>query len=144
MQSILNRQTLSAAVITAALTSAPVLADDIDIYTSQISSQQRPNLLFVLDFSSSMKYPIVAGGAAKIDILKDAMVTVLNDNYNRLNVGLGPMYSTSTAGIKWPISPLDGDAHDVDPALPAGTFSSKDIILNRITSTNEGLSLIHI
>ena len=70
MQSILNRQTLSAAVITAALTSAPVLADDIDIYTSQISSQQRPNLLFVLDFSSSMRDPIVAGGAAKIDILK--------------------------------------------------------------------------
>ena len=138
MQSILNRQTLSAAVITAALTSAPVLADDIDIYTSQISSQQRPNLLFVLDFSSSMRDPIVAGGAAKIDILKDAMVTVLNENFNRLNVGLGPMYASQTAGIKWPISPLDGDAHDVDPTIPAGTFTAKDIILNRISSTNEG------
>ena len=138
MQSILNRQTLSAAAITAALTSTPVLADDIDIYTSQISSQQRPNLLFVLDYSSSMRDPIVAGGLPKIDILKNAMVTVLNDNFNRLNVGLGPMYASQTAGIKWPISPLDGDASDVDPAIPAGAFTSRDIILNRILSTNEG------
>ena len=138
MQSILNRQTLSAAAITAALTSAPAFADDIDIYTSQISSQQRPNLLFVLDFSGSMRDPIVDGGNRKIDILKDAMVSVLNDNFNRLNVGLGPMYASQTAGIRWPISPLDGDAHDIDPTIPAGTFTAKDVILNRILTRGAG------
>ncbi len=136
MKSIVSRRTLGAAAISALVTSAPALADDIDIYTSQISSQQRPNLLFVLDFSGSMLSPIVAGGEPKVNILKQAMVRVLDDNFNRLNVGLGPLYESQTAGIKWPISPLDGDAHDVDPDIPAGTFTSKDIILDRILTTS--------
>ena len=144
MKSILNYptcQTLCAATVTAALMSAPVLADDIDVYTSQISSQQRPNLLFVLDYSGSMGDPITnADGttSTKIDILKSAMTNVLDTNFNRLNVGLGSMYARNPTGIKWPISPLDGDAYDVDALIPTGTFTSKDIMLDMILNKNEG------
>ena len=135
MKPIASRQTLCAAVATAALTSAPALADDIDVYTSQISSQQRPNILFVLDYSLSMNNSVTlsdGSSARRINILKDAMVNLLDTNFNRLNVGLGSMFAEDPTGIKWPISPLDGDAHDVDPNIPVGTFTSKDLMLDMI------------
>ncbi|MFK7891945.1 MAG: pilus assembly protein [Granulosicoccus sp.] len=113
-------------------------ADDIDVYTAKIAALEKPNVLFILDYSGSMGWDIYGGNAyasgnpARIDILKDAMAEVLERNFDRINAGIGSLYSSTTSGIRWPISELNADASTVDPAIPAGQFTVRDIILQQV------------
>jgi hypothetical protein len=110
------------------------MADDIDVYTAKIAAQKKPNILFVLDYSGSMGWDIfgnnvsVSGNDARIDILKNAMHELLDSNVDRINAGIGSLYSTTTTGIRWPISELSADANTVDPNIPAGQFTVREII----------------
>lgn len=108
-------------------------ADDIDIYTSQIAPQRKPNVLFVLDYSGSMLWDIEGndpdhGEASRIEILREAIHTVLADNINSINAGLGSLYSKTTTGISWPISELNADASTIDSNITPGKFTVADII----------------
>lgn len=122
----------------ASIVSTSAFADDIDIYTSSITGKPKPNILFVLDYSGSMRWdvkgrdPDKTGRPARIDILKNAMDTVLSDSSEFINAGVGSLFGTSTTGIGWPISELNADANAVDPRIPAGQFTVKDIISKQI------------
>ena len=128
----------------ASIISTTSMADDIDIYTSSITGKPKPNILFVLDYSGSMRWdvngldPDKTGKPAKIDILKNAMNTVLTDSSEYINAGVGSLFSTSTTGIQWPISELNADAHTVDTSIPAGKFTVKDIISKQIMEGDAG------
>jgi len=132
-----------AAAVFASLIAASVHADDIDVYTAQIAANQKPNILFVLDYSGSMNRNIRGGRAsrnnpAKIDILKEAMAQVLDSNVDRINAGIGSLYSLSTTGIRWPVSELSADANSIDTDIPAGKFSVRDIIEKQVRGRNAG------
>lgn len=128
----------------ASIVSSTSLADDIDIYTSTITGKPKPNILFVLDYSGSMGWdvngldPKKTGKDARIDILKEAMDKVLDDSFDFINAGVGSLYSTSTTGVRWPISELNSDASTIDSDIPAGQFTVKDIINKQIKERDAG------
>ncbi len=118
-------------------------ADDIDVYTAQISAQQKPNILFVLDYSGSMAADIYGsyddnGNPKKIDILKDAMHTVLDNNVDYINAGIGSLYSRTTTGIRWPISELSADASTIDPSIAPGKYTVAEIIGRQVDERDSG------
>lgn len=119
-------------------------ADDIDVYKSQFSGQSKPNILFVLDYSGSMQEDVygnstsASGLPAKIDILKDALAQVLDLNEDRINAGIGSIFSGQPSGVRWPISELSADANTVDPDIPAGSFTVKDILIKEINQRSAG------
>ncbi len=122
---------------------APAQADDIDVYTARIAGKQKPNILFVLDYSGSMGRDIHGNNDSveddkKINILKDAMRTVLDGNLDTINAGVGSLYSTTTTGIRWPISELSADASTVDPDIAPGNFTVRDIIGQQIDERGAG------
>lgn len=130
------------AAMFASVVSSTTFADDIDIYTSGISGKQKPNILFVLDYSGSMRFDIDGlntkrtGLPARIDILKNAMDEVLTDSADFINAGVGSLYSGDTTGIRWPIGELNADANTVDSSIPVGQFTVRDIISQQINSRN--------
>ena len=142
MTSILSSRYLKPAMVSGVLigcVTIPAVADDIDVYTAQVGNNAKPNILFVLDYSGSMKDDFMGntptpGNPARIDLLKDAMNTVLNDNLNAINAGLGSLYSRTATGIQWPISELTADASSVDPAIAPGTQTVKDVIEQRVNN----------
>lgn len=117
-------------------------ADDIDVYTAQLSGNKKPNILFVLDYSGSMGRAVNGWvsprNPSKIDILKNAMRYVLDDNFERINAGIGSLYSYSTTGVRWPVSELNADAHSVDPNIPSGQFTVRDIMVKQIEERGAG------
>ncbi|ASJ70277.1 PilC/PilY family type IV pilus protein [Granulosicoccus antarcticus] len=122
---------------------APAQADDIDVYRARIAGQQKPNILFVLDYSGSMAADIYGSykwntNPKKIDILKDAMHNVLDNNVDTINAGIGSLYSYTTTGIQWPISELSADASSVDGNILPGLFTVKDIIGQRVDARFAG------
>lgn len=137
----IGTSSLSAALLLC-LTSASQ-ADDIDVYTAQLAAQQKPNILFVLDYSGSMRGDIFGsyadnGNAKKIDILKSAMHTVLNNNVDYINAGIGSLYSRTTTGIRWPVSELSADASTIDPSITPGNYTVADIMGMQIDERNAG------
>jgi len=59
-RSLLRQRASKLALTTAvaAVIALPAQADDLDVYRAQIAKQQKPNILFVLDYSSSMNRDI--------------------------------------------------------------------------------------
>ncbi|MBX2838781.1 MAG: hypothetical protein KTR35_18120 [Gammaproteobacteria bacterium] len=117
----------------------PVNADDTDVFTAIAAGAPKPNVLFILDYSGSMKEdvygddPPAAGNDPKIDILKTAVTQLLDENAGKINIGLGSLYKNVPSGVKWPISDLTADANMFDPAIGAG-IKNKDIILSQLNS----------
>lgn len=111
--------------------SASVLADDISVFRSGLNSTNLPNVMFVLDYSGSMKDdihggdPLVSGLPAKVEILQGAVSSLLANSVGVMNVGIGPLYAWTSGGVKWPISSLDGQANEIDPAIPAGVTNGE-------------------
>lgn len=132
---------LSSAVMLCLTTVAQ--ADDIDVYLAQLAAQQKPNILFVLDYSGSMSGDIygsyeVNTNPKKIDVLKSAMHTVLDNNVDIINAGIGSLYNESTTGIRWPISELSADASTVDPDITRGKLTVADIIGMQVDERGAG------
>lgn len=125
------------AALSALLVSTAASADDISVYTKQLGDQ-KPNILFVLDYSRSMKKdingddPSSTGLPAKIDILKDAVNNVIDEYADVVNVGLGSLYGNSPSGVRWPVSDLTADANTIDQDIPAGQFTVQDIIKKQL------------
>jgi len=147
MSSIVTRSSYRQALLataTALLVSLPAHAEDISVYTAQLAARQKPNILFVLDYSGSMKKDIYgnkpknSGLPAKIDILKDAVNSVIDRYAGEVNVGLGSLYRSQPSGVRWPISDLNADAHTIDPNIPAGKFKVKEIIKKQLNRTSPG------
>lgn len=77
---------------------AVTIADDTEIF---LASSEKPNLLFVVDMSSSMQWGITAGGLdpktgkideghppSRSDVMKNAIKRVLNQAPDEINVGV--------------------------------------------------------
>ena len=122
----------------------PAQADDIDVYTASVAAQKKPNVLFVLDYSGSMNEDIAGGDAStsglprKIDVLHDAMEDVLGKNVGAIRAGIGSIYSDFASGVRWPVSELGADAHDVDPAIPPGALSAREAMLTQLERHGPG------
>jgi len=120
------------------------IADDIDIYNAQFLAQSKPNILFVLDYSGSMLEDVYgnstsdSGLPSKIDILKDSLAQVLDLNQDRINAGIGSQFSSDPSGVRWPVSELSADANTVDPDIPVGSFTVKDILTKEINRRGAG------
>lgn len=129
-----SKSTLYAAMATL-LVSTSALADDTEVFAAQIAASQKPNLLFVLDYSGSMSRPPASGGReSKIDILRAAVRQVLIANEGKINAGIGSLYARLPSGPQWPISDLEADANTIDPDIPAGTKTVTDIISTQLDS----------
>lgn len=118
----------------ALLVCTSALADDTEIYGANIAADTKPNILFVLDYSASMNESLIDGGPTKIDILKSAVRQVMESNVGKINVGVGPLYRNRPTGIVWPISDLTADANTIDPDIPVGTKTARDIASGQLDS----------
>jgi len=134
------------AALTALLTigvSLSASADDIDVYTARLAAQQKPNVLFVLDYSGSMGWDLSGvtnsrNGESRLSVLKKAMTQILDENADKINAGLGSQFSTKPSGINWPITDLALDASIIDPDIPPNRFTAADIIKQQINAKEAG------
>jgi hypothetical protein len=115
-------------------------AEDIEVFVTPNLTGTTPNLIFSIDLSASMnKAPDgTSTTPTRLDILKQAMVNVLNDpDLPEVNVGFTYFRGSNASGIKWPAAPLDADASLIDPSIPAGTTVREVLIgmLNATTAT---------
>jgi len=130
--------------VMASIVSAGALADDIDIYTARVTAQKKPNILFLLDYSGSMNwdttgiYGSTSAGPSRISILKNTMNQILDDNEDRINAGLGPLFNANPRGIRWPISALNANANSIDPDINSDQITVKDVIKQRIDEQDAG------
>ena len=126
------------ALLVAAATAMPAAADDLDVYRERLALQQKPNILFVLDYSGSMRrdtdgnHPPAAGREAKIDILRTAMENVLGANEQTINAGIGSVFGGRPSGVRWPIAPLSADPSTVDPDIPERTRSMAQVMMSQL------------
>lgn len=93
------------------------LADDTEIYlgSDALISQQgqvRPNVLLLLDTSGSMSATVTGTGLDRLDNMKIALKTIL-DQSNNINVGM--MRFTDPGGpILFPVADIDADVAEIE------------------------------
>ncbi len=86
-------------------------ADDTEVFFGQVdrNSNNQPNVLFVLDTSGSMNIrdTAVAGNDTRLERMKDAMTTILNQSDN-VNVGIMRFNGSSGGGaVLYPITSIN-------------------------------------
>ena len=100
---------------------APVWADDTEIYFGSAFSNNsviRPNVLLVLDTSSSMTNMVDGTGLNRLDNMKQALHAIL-DNASNVNVGLMRFHKRG-GPVLYPVAPIDADVCEVEDC-DAGT-----------------------
>ena len=119
-------QILCISVLIILAASVPSWADDVDIYlrhAAALTDTVRPNVLFMLDNSGSMKESIrlpdgTPTNETRIDVLKQALLQTLNEIHN-VNVGLARFaYLIKSEGpvnapIMFPVFYVDADMNEV-------------------------------
>ncbi len=91
-------------------------AEDIEIYNR---TQTVPNVLFIVDTSESMKHQV--GGKSRMQHLKDALATVLGDNYSTLNVGMMNLGYWDGSGIDFPITDINTPVKPIESGVASAT-----------------------
>ena len=92
-------------------------AEDIDIFTDEIPPS-KPNILFLLDQSGSMRLPITGTTQSRADALKEAFNTLMSDP-GLVDIDIGLMaFSNGNAtpyphGVSFPITPIDAEAKPI-------------------------------
>jgi len=96
------------------MTTLPVIADDTEIFFGSTgTSTVRPNVLFVLDTSSSMT-STDGGNVTRLDRMKEALNTIL-DNATNINVGLMRFSGSNSGGpVLFPVSYIDQNVCDIE------------------------------
>ena len=162
------RKTLYALAACLYIVSGTGMADDTEVYFGGTTSTNNtlPNVLFVLDTSSSMNSTVPSNGLTRLQNMKDALISVLQ-TANNVNVGL--MRFSNTGGpVLFPVSNIDADAADIEGAAGgSGTdvlvrvdqgsddaeedagggavnIDSTDLELVRDTATGSGLQTVGI
>jgi type IV pilus assembly protein PilY1 len=93
---------------------SPVYALDTDIYFSDPTAGTtliKPNLMLILDTSGSMNEVISGTTQSRVDVMKGAIKTVLDDLSN-INVGLMRFSSDPGGPIMYPITDIDAAVTD--------------------------------
>ena len=89
--------------------------DDTEIYfnTAKPDKNNRPNVLFILDSSTSMLEPVSGPGSqSRIDALKGAMKLLL-ENASDVNVGLMRFSGNDGGPVLFPVRSIDSDVSKV-------------------------------
>ena len=138
----MDRKTITALAVSL-LVSLTASADDLDVYTSQLSGQIKPNILLVLDYSGSMAKDVDGNSASstaekKITILKEAVDALIVKHEGRINLGLGSLYDSKPSGVRWPIAELTADPNTVDPDIPPYSYTMRDIINSQLDQRDAG------
>ena len=117
-----------------ALITPPAYADDLEIYGVSESENLPVNVLFIFDVSGSMGWGKDGDrdpepGESRYEIMLEALKKVLDGNKdtNNLKVGVS-WFSANSSGIRWPVTDILADAHDIDNDIPAGAYKSYEII----------------
>ncbi len=113
---------------------APVAqADDIEVFNVP---NNKPKVLFLLDYSQSMRNSVGDSPLSKLEILKQTMSKVIEDSKGSVEFGLGPMFAGASGGVQWPISDLDMDAHTIDGRIPEGQKQAFEVMTDIINDTS--------
>jgi len=141
---ILNRLFCKPLIVAAVAltTSVTATADDLDVFKALLDTQSTPNILFVLDYSGSMKQDIKGNKIeswdtttqSKFEILESAVSSLLQNNKGKVNVGLGSTYNWRSSGVRWPISDLSANANKFDPNIPAADNVSVAEVIDSLIS----------
>ncbi len=93
----------------------PAYGDDTDIFfgTSTVDNNAKPNVLFILDNSTSMRGELNGAGISKIEALRRSMATILS-NTRGVNAGL-MQFNEPGGAVVFPIRDLD--AVDMNPLM---------------------------
>ncbi|MBL4868598.1 MAG: VWA domain-containing protein, partial [Pseudomonadales bacterium] len=136
-------------------TSMLAWGDDTEIFfgaATSSSSTIRPNVLFILDTSSSMT-SLDGGSTTRLDRMKEALRSILNDS-NNINVGL-MRFSNPGGPVLYPVSNIDEviatevqgsvstrivDSADDAEQLPTGEVTLDNLQLSLATITTGGSS----
>jgi type IV pilus assembly protein PilY1 len=130
-----------------------VYADDTEIFFGGSSSSAgvvSPNVLFILDTSSSMT-STDGLGVTRLDRMKEALRNILN-NSNNINVGL-MRFSNPGGPVLYPISPIDGvvssaaEAGDIAVRVAQGTDDAEQASIGNggaVTLNAGNLTLVEL
>lgn len=125
--------------VSALLTSISATADDLDVFSAVLNTQNKPNILFILDYSGSMKREVtitdddgVETFDSRINVLRTAVDSMLVANTGKINVGIGSIYASTASGVRWPISDLADDASIYDPDIAVGTKTVADVVSSQL------------
>jgi type IV pilus assembly protein PilY1 len=127
MKSIWRKRNLACLCIGFVSLAIPVTADDTEIYFGNSGasvSSINPNILFVLDTSSSMTNTVSGTGMSRLDNMKDALRTLISDA-NNVNMGL-MRFSRAGGAIIYPVTYID---EPLDTSV-AGQVSSRIVAVN--------------
>jgi len=103
-----------------------VMADDTEIFFSSTSlsgtTTIQPNVLMVLDTSGSMTNQVGDTGLTRLEHMKEAMHTIL-DNTNNVNIGI-MRFHRKGGPVLFPIADINADAGTILGSTAApGTFN---------------------
>ncbi|MGI9227272.1 MAG: VWA domain-containing protein, partial [Gammaproteobacteria bacterium] len=110
------------------------MADDTEIFFSSVSLNSttsiQPNVLMVLDTSSSMTNEVGTTGMNRLEHMKEAMHTIL-DNANNINVGIMRFHGKG-GPVLFPVADINADVNTV-----LGTTPGAPQTFNRIKNGSD-------
>lgn len=122
-----------ASVMVALCGSVRLYADDTDIYftdPSTGSSTIQPNLMLILDTSGSMNINVSGTTQSRVDVMKEAIRTVL-DNTANVNVGLMRFSNSPGGPVLYPIKDIDAVVADTGKVTMTVQNATDDAEENR-------------
>ena len=92
-------------------------ADDTEIFFSDDVTGVSHNVMFIIDGSGSMDTTVESSGKSRLEVMKGALKTVLENAPDNLNVGLmnygEDQWRNKGHGVKFPISPINTPARPI-------------------------------
>ena len=153
----LNRTIISGLLVAAMVglaSTVPVKAEDTDIYFSNpnaVTSTVHPNIMLILDTSGSMNTIVSGTGKTRLNNMKDALITIL-DNTSNVNMGLMRFSGTNAGPVLYPVANLNAMASDIEGTTVATVQSSisqgsddaeQNTATGTVTTTSTSLDLIN-
>ena len=138
---------LKAVLVTLCLTTtAHYYADDTEIFFSDDVKGVKHNVMFIIDGSGSMDLPVGTSGDTRLDVMKNALNTVLQNAPDNLNVGLmnygEEEWRAEGHGVKFPISDINAKANPiVKDSIPKDSWGSTKWWLSSIPEPSETITV---
>jgi len=126
---------------------SPVVALDTDIYFADPTAGTtlvKPNLMLILDTSGSMNERVSGTTQSRIDVMKGAIKTVLNDIAN-VNVGLMRFSSDPGGPVLYPVQDVDAivaDSGIIQTVLQDSQDDAEQSSSGSVTLTSSSLNFI--
>lgn len=127
-------------------TSASIHADDTEIFFSENLKDIRQNIMFIIDGSGSMDIKVSEGGDSRLEVMKNALSTVLKSAPDNLNVGLmnygEDPYRIRGHGVKFPSTPINDKALPiVGSKIPVDAWGNKEWWYSSIPEPDENITV---